>query len=245
MAIIRQQLKGAEIAIDQDKPWRIYDAVGEGARAWKLRPGLPCDDTTNNPTELITTKVETGGGGDSIIALGTAAGYPLKLTTDNAEYDGLNVQLRGESFKLDADTDARIRAVLKPSEEDDSDLLFGFAELKTDLMKTATAHGVTATNVEGVFFVKPSGETKIYVEAYKNGTRITSIEVGDLAADDNDLALWWDGSNIRAYVADVEVARFAGTLPDGELTLSINFRTGAAAAITLEFAELAFAAVKD
>lgn len=244
MGIIRQQLKGAEIVIDQDKPWRIYGAIGEGARSWALRPGLPCDDTTNEPTEFITTLVEAGAG-DSSIAAGAAAGYPLKLTTDNAEYDGLNVQLRGESFKLDADTDARIRAVLKPSEEDDSDLLFGFAELKTDLMKTSTAHGVTATNVEGVFFVKPAGETKIYVEAYKNGTRITSIEVGDLAADDNDLALWWDGSNVRAYLADVEVARFAGTLPDGELTPSINFRTGAAAAITLEFAELAFAAVKD
>lgn len=245
MSVVREQIKGAELIKDQEKPWRIFGAIGEGARSWSLRPGLPCDPSSGDPLEFVITVTEAGGGGDSTMAVGQSADYPLKLTTDNANYDGINAQLRGESCKLDADTDVRIRMKAKASEASTSDLLFGLCELKTDLLATGTGHAVTASAVEGVFFVKLSGAATIYVKSYKNGVQQTSVEVGALTTSDVDLALWWDGANVRAYVNDIEVARFAGTLPDGDLTPSINFRTGATTAITLDVAELAFAAVKD
>lgn len=245
MGVIREQIKGAELIRDQQRPWRVYGAVGEGASSWALRPGLPCDATTGDPHEFVVTVTEVGGGGDSTMAVGQSAGYPLKLTTDNANYDGINAQLRGESVILDADTDARLRAKVKASEASTSDLLIGLCELKTDLLATGTAHAVTATSVEGVFFVKLSGAATLYVKSYKNGAQQTSVEVGAIGTTDIDLALWWDGANVRAYVNDVEVARFAGTLPDGALTPSINFRTGATTAITLDVAEFAYAAVTE
>jgi len=244
MGIVREQIKGAELIRDQARPWRVYGAVGEGARAWGLRAGLPCDASSGDPAEFVVTVLEAGAGGDSTLAAGQAAGYPLRITTDNADYDGVNAQLRGETVKIDADTDVRLRMKCKASEEDDADLLFGLCELKTALMATTSAHGLSS-GVAGVFFVSISGEPTLYVKAYKAGVQTTSIEVGALGTADIDLALWWDGSTVRAFVDDVEVARFAGTLPDGELTPSVNYRTGAAAAVTLDIAELGYAAISD
>lgn len=243
MGIEQVQINGALVWRDQSKPWKVYGAIGEKARSWALRPGLPCDDTTGDPTEFAVTVTEAGAGGDSTIAVGTADGYPLLLTTDNAAYDGINAQLRGESAVLAAGNFVAIRTKVKISEDNTSDFLFGLCELKTDLMRTGTAHGVQTSNVEGVFFVKVSGGTGVLLKAYKDGAEVASVAVGVLTEEDREFALLWDGAKIHAYVDDVEVAEFAGTLPDGVLTPSINFRTGATTAITASFAELAYVSV--
>jgi len=234
---------GAKIWQDSVYPWRVYGAMGEGARAWALRPGLPCDDTTGDPTEFVVTVVEAGTG-DSLLTVGEVHGYPLLLTTAADEYDGLNVQLRGETMKFASAKEAFIRGKFKLSEATHIDFLFGLCELKTDLMKTSAAHGVLATNVEGVFFVKVDGGTTIYVKAYKDGTETTSVSAGTMTTSDIDYALWWDGTWVHAYIDDVEVATFAGTLPDGECTPSINLRAGSAAARTASVAELAFVSIE-
>jgi hypothetical protein len=75
---------------------------------------------------------------------------------------------------------------------------------------------------------------------YVSGALVSIVAVGDLSTDDIDYALWWDGVNLHAFLDGTEVAKFAGSLPDGELTPSINVRTGAAAAVTASIAELAF-----
>jgi hypothetical protein len=224
-----------------DKPWRIYGAYGEGARSYCLNAGMPADDTTNTPTGFVVTAA-----GTSPVTVGQVKGYPLLVTTGGTEYNGSNVQLRGETVKLESGVEAYFRFKGLVSEEKTCDLLVGLCELKTDLLKNSIAHGVLATNVEGVFFFKVSGasETTIYLKTYKDGTETGSVAVGTLTKTAViDLALWWDGSKIHAYVGDVEKAVVAGTLPDGELTPSIAFKTGAAAAITLSVAELALAVV--
>lgn len=229
---------GGQIWADDDKPFRIYGAVGEGVRFWGLRPGLPCDDTTLVPTELISTVT-----GTSPLTAGVAAGYPLLLTTGATEYNGANVQLRGAVVSLAASKEVIVRAKIKMSEANTSDFLFGLAELKTDLLATGTGHAVTASAVEGVFFHKPAGASSaaISVKSYKNGTLATSIAAGTMTTADIEYALYWDGLKIHALINNVEVASFAGTLPDGVLTLSLNIRAGAAAAITASIAELAMA----
>lgn len=230
---------GALVARDQDKPWRIYDAYGDGVREYHIRAGMPCDDTTARPLEFVSTLA-----GTSPVTAGQAAGYPLLVTTGSTEYNGANVQLTGEHAKLVSGKEVFLRGKMIVSEEKTCDLLFGLCELKTDLLKGSVAHGITATSVEGVFFFKASGatETTIYLKSFKDGTEAASVAVGALSKTDPvDLALWWDGVRLHAYVNDVEKAVIQGTLPDGELTPSLAFKTGAAAAITLSVAELAFA----
>lgn len=230
---------------DSAYPWKIYGGIGEGIRSWALKPGIPCDDTTGDPTEFTVTVVE-GGSGDSTITPGLVQGYPLLLTTDDADYDGLNVQLKGSLAMCSATTPWYLRGVVKASVAALSDLLFGMCLPKTDLCKTSSAHGVLATGVEGAFFFKVAGasSTTIYAKVYKAGTEVASTAVGTLATADIDLAIRWDGTYFHFYVDNVEKATIAGTLPTVALTPSLNWRTGAAAAITLSVSELAFVSVE-
>jgi hypothetical protein len=241
MGLVIRDIGGAKVWSDDQKPWKIYDGIGEGVRAWKLRPGLPADDTTNTPTEVIVTAT-----GTSPLTVGVAAGYPLLASTGTTEYNGLNIQLRGESAKLAAGKQVFLRGKIKPNADTTMDLLFGLAELKTDLMKTSAAHGVN-TAVTGVFLVKVSSATvkELVLEAHVAGVKTASVAIGDLAKDvDNDLALWWDGDKLRVYLNDAEKASISSGLPTSELTPSINLRAGAAAAVTCGIAELAFVNVE-
>jgi len=231
--------KGAGAWQDDRFPWKTYKALGDGATAFNIREGLAFDDTTARPIEFVNTLT-----GTSPITAGVAAGYPLLITTGGTEYNGVNMQRAGESAKLVAGSETFLRGKFLPSEEKTVDFLFGLCELKTDLMKVSAAHGVLATNVAGVFFVKVShaSEVTIYLKSYVSGAETSSVAVGTLSKTVAvDLALWWDGNRVHAYVDDVERALVSVSLPAGELTPSINFRTGATAAFTLSIAELSFA----
>jgi hypothetical protein len=233
----RYGTNGALVYQDSAYPYRVYGAVGEGARSWALRPGLPCDDTTLRPDEWINTLA-----GTSPITRGVAAGYPLLITTGATDYNGVNMQLAGETATLAAGKQTWLRGKIKLSVDLLSDLLFGLCELKTDLLNTSASHAVTATSVAGVFFHHAAhvSDKTLYVKVYVSGALVSSVAVGTLGTDDIDYGLWWDGTNIHAYLNGVEVAVFAGSLPAGELTPSINVRTGAAAAVTASVAELGF-----
>lgn len=230
---------GAKIWRDNQYPWKVYGAVGDGIREWHLRAGLPADDTTAVPTEFVVTQT-----GTSPLTVGQVSGYPLLLTTGATEYNGANVQLRGEYCKLAAGDESFLRGKIKLSEATNIDFLFGLCELKTDILATDTAHGIAAANVEGAFFVKLDGGTAILFKTYKNGVEASSVSVGTLTTNDIDYAIWWDGTYVHAYIDNVEVAKVAGTLPDGELTPTLNVRAGDANARTASIAELAFVSVE-
>lgn len=231
---------GAKIWQDDVYPWKVYGAIGQNVRAWALKPGLPCDDTTLVPTEFVNTVT-----GTSPVTAGVAQGYPLLLTTGGTEYNGINLQLRGAQAVCAAGKQAFVRAKVKLNEATQSDFLFGLCELKTDLMKVSAAHGVLATAVEGIFFVKVDGSTAIQVKSYKAGTENVSVAAaGTMGVADIDLALWWDGVNVHAYIDNVQVALFAGTLPTAVLTPSFNVRNGASSAVTVSVAELAYVSVE-
>ncbi|MCX7023054.1 MAG: hypothetical protein NT080_00360 [Spirochaetes bacterium] len=236
--------KGAKIWRDQTYPWRVHGAIGEGARSFAIQPGIPCDDTTGDPMAFVVTVTEAGGGGDSTIVPGQVQGYPLLLTTDNAEYDGVNVQLRGETAMLVTGKEVYLRGKFKLSDKTQSDFLFGLCELKTDLMKVSAAHGVLATNVAGIFFVNVDGSTAIDFQVYVSGALVSTTGVGTMTTEDIDYAIWWDGTNIHIYVDDVEMATLTGTLPAGALTPSINLRAGTTTAITASVAELGFVSIE-
>lgn len=240
MGVILQPRGNGLVFEEQNQPWKVYGGVGTGVKAWHLDAGIPADDTTNSPTSFIATQV-----GTSPTTVGVADGYPLLITTGATEYNGSNLQLRGESMKFSSTYYAVLRGKIKLSVADESDFLFGLCELKTDLLKTSTAHGITATLVEGVFFFKVDGGTTIAFKAYKDGAETASVNVGTMGTSDIDYSIVWDGSKVRAYLNDILVAEFAGTMPDGECTPSINVRNGASSAVTASIAELAYVAVKS
>ena len=231
--------QGGQIWQDNVYPWKVYGGMGQGIRAWALPATLECDISTSTPAAFIMTTTGT----TPTFAVGVLQGYPAILTTTATAYDGLNVQMRGSVCKTVANKQFYVRGILKASELTTSDLLFGVAALKTDLMKTSSAHGVN-TSVEGCFFSKASGSAAMTFYTYVAGTLTNSIAVGNLTVADIDYAIWWDGTYVRAYLNNVLVAQFSTSLPTVTMTPSINWRTGASAAITLSISELAYVSVE-
>lgn len=232
-----QQINNA-IVYYQDYLFRWIDAIGKNVVKAILGPSSPCDDTTGDPVDAVVTVTEAGGGGDSTLVNAQSAGYNLLFTTDNADYDGINYQRKGEAFKLEAGKPLAFRAKIKASEATQSDLLVGLCELKTDLLKTGTAHGITASNVEGVFFFKADGATTIQAQSYKDGSSVASANASAaMSTSDTYYEIYWDGTTVYFYLDGVLVTSTT-SIPDGDLTVSINFRTGSAAAITAYVADL-------
>ena len=229
--IANRSINGAMVLFDTEKPWRLLDAFGDNVSKFIMSGPLPADDTTGVPTGLIVTQA-----GTSPVAVGQVAGYPLLVTTGGTEYNGANVQVRGESLKLASGKVAYAGAKIKASEATEIDLLFGLAELKTDLLLGSVSHGITATLVEGVFFFKVDGGTVIAAKSYLDGAQTFTGNVGTLTTGDLEYELYWDGSTLFFYLNGVLVTQIASGLPDGDLTLSLNVKAGSAAARTASIA---------
>ncbi len=230
-------IREAQVFYDEAAEFRWLDAAGVNVTKKILQPGLACDDTTGDPTGFVVTVTEAGLGGDSTIVNSATAGELLLLTTDNAEYDGLNVQVLGEAFKITTAQPFYFGIRAKVSDATQSDLLLGLCEIKTDLLKVAAAHGVTAAAVEGAFFLKVDGATTIAAKAYLDG--VETVTANAASAEDTSYhiyEIYWDGTTLYWYLDGILVTSAAASLPDGDLSPSINFRAGAAAAKTMNIA---------
>ncbi len=235
MGVQTKYINGALAYYDEAVTHRIIDAFGPDVVKYILGPGM---DVSESNGQFVVTLVEGGGGGDSTIVASQVIGDKLLLTTDNAEYDGLNVQLAGEHFKLEAGKPLYFGVKATLSSATQSDLLIGMCQLQTALLAVDTAHAVGAT-IEGFFFLKLDESTAISAEVYE-----TDAETGQavVATAMNTSAHWyefyWDGTTLYAYFDNVLVGSFTSSLPNAELTPSINFRTGTTTAITLRIHEM-------
>ena len=234
MSVSTKAVNGALVWYENDYTTeRWLDALGEDVMKFDLAQPEPLDASAVL-LRLVATEVEAGGA-NTVISIPETAGKILSVITDSNEYDGINVQAKGEAFKLETDKPLYFGAKLLISDATESDLLVGMCELKTDLLKTSAAHGITSTNVEGFFFYKVDGATAIYAKVYKDGAEVgtkTLTPVMDTSA--HVYEFYWDGSMLYAYFDGEEVARFSPTFPDGDLTPSFNFRAGAAAQKTID-----------
>jgi len=227
-----KSINDALVFYDVDKPWRLFDAIGNNVSKFIVDGPVPADDTTNVPTGVIVTQA-----GTSPLTVGQAAGYPLLITTGATEWNGANVQARGESLKLVANKVAYAGIGIKLSEATELDCLFGLCELKTDLLLGSVSHGVTATLVEGAFFLKTDGATTIAAKLYKDGAQTFTASVGVAQTVlDHVFELYWDGTTLSFYLDGVFVTSAKEGLPDGDLTLSLNVKAGSAAARTASIA---------
>jgi hypothetical protein len=191
------------------------------------------DDSTGDPNAFSTTVTETGGGGNSTIVKATTVGQLFLLTTDNADYDGLNVQLKGEPFKLETNKPLYFGCKLEINDVDQTDLLIGLAETETTLMATASAHA-TAIAGDALAYVSIDGAATITMEGHLDGSETNTATASATLADDTAIVFefYWDGETVYGYINDSLVGTFSSSLPDGDMTVSINFRTGETTANT-------------
>lgn len=211
---------------------RWLDAVGETVVKHILEPGqsIGLDDQSAYLPNAYTLTVT----GTSPMTISELVGESLLLTTGGTEYNGLNLQSKNVAFKCETGKPMYFGIKCIADNATLSDLLFGMCVKKTDLLKVSAAHGILATNVEGMFFFKATAGTVLQFKTYKDGSETNTADYatahGVIAAV---YEFYWDGSKLYGYIDNNLVGVFSANLPDTELTPSINIRAGSGAARTL------------
>lgn len=213
---------------------RYIDAFGKDVVKFELLSPESTDDTTGDPTRFTSTMTETGSGNTTVVNSSTA-GEKILITTDDAEYDGANIQGKGEAFKLVSGKPLYFGIECKISDETQSDFLVGICETLVALINASGSHAIASANVEGVFFSKLDGSTTIAAKTYKDGNQTGTGDYGTaIGTDYRVYEIYYDGSSkVYFYVDDTLVTTATANLPDGDLTPSICFRAGEAAAVTM------------
>ncbi len=235
MGVSTKNVLTALVYYDGNNSDRWLDALGSDVVKYILGPGSAVAESSS---EFVVTLVE-GGAGESTIVNSATVGNSLLLTTDAAEYDGLNVQLRGEAFKIETDKPLYFGIKVTASEATNADLLVGLCETNTALLATSSAHAIGASNIEGIFFTKIDGGTSIVANVYKDNALTGSATYGTAFSTSATIFEWYfDGTTLYASVNGNVVGSFTDGFPDGDLTPSINFRAGSTDARTLQVAWL-------
>lgn len=203
---------------------RVVDAIGPDVVKYDNDFMGPVA-STDTPFGFSVTLVEAGAG-ETTLARTDGVGGLLLITTDAAEDDGANLQVTNEAFKLT--TSQRLvyfGARLKLSEATQSDILVGLCITDTTLLGGMT---------DGVYFEKLDGGATWSCTTEKNSTETQTDSIATLVADTYViLEFMFEGAKVNFYVDGVlKATHTTNIVDDEELTPSIHFLTGAAAAIT-------------
>ncbi len=187
---------------------------------------FPTDDTTTYPTEWTTTLVDGGVDGLDSAGLGTTAGGVWKILTNDAENDGQNIQLTGESYLQAEDKPLYFGITLQADEATESDFIVGLCITDTTLLGGMT---------DGYYFRKVDGATAIAFVTEVGSAETESTGLGTFADNTNITLEISAESNdsVKAYIDGVLVATHTAGITAEELTLSVHFLTGEASAHAL------------
>ena len=173
----------------------------------------------------ISTEIEAGTG-DAAITSDDQAGGVLKVVTDDADNDGVQLQWNAENFKLASGKPLWFEARVKFADATQSDFLVGLGITDTTLLGGLS---------DGVYFRKDDGDANIDFVTEKNSTETATDTTAD-AADNTwvKLGFWFDGaSSVYAYVDGVLKATHTTNIcDDEELAVSFAYLNGAAGADT-------------
>ena len=223
-----QWINGALVYYQKPYRMRWLKVVGVDAISYMQDfASLPTDDTTTYPTGWTTTLVDGGVDGLDSAGIGTTAGGVLKILTNDAEDDGQNMQLIGESFLPAADKPLYFGIKLQIDDATETDFIVGLC-----ITDTALLGGMT----DGIYFEKVDGATSISFVTEVGSTETQTDSLGTLA-DATDVTLEFyaeSNTSIKAYINGVLVATHTAGITAEELTPSIHFLTGDATANTME-----------
>lgn len=240
-----KQVGNSIILKSPEKDYRPLAAFGDDVVQYSLNAGFPVDDTTGDPLGWTSTVVEAGTGTQIFANAVTGGGDIALITTAANEYDGGNYQLNGEAFDITSGKELYFGAKIKVSDATQSDLFIGLAETDTTLMNTSTSHAI-ALGGDGLFFSKLDGVTAINAKSYVDGSETNTAAVSTaLDTSYHWYEIVYNGTDVKFYFDGSLVSTFTADFPDGEITPSINFRAGAAAAKTLTIAKLVTIAIND
>lgn len=232
MSVTTKQVnENALVWYDTRYTQRWLDALGEDVV--KYLGNLEQDaDSTNDIGNMTVTVVETGGGGNSTIVKSTTAGQLFTITTDNAEYDGVNIMLEGEAFKLESDKPIYFGCKFALGDVDKEDIFVGFSESDTAIFNAASHALAVAGDLAG--FVSADSDTSGDMKVLKDGSETGTAACATTLTDGGTFVfeMYWDGSTLYGYENDTLISSFSSDLPDGDLTPTIHVRTANAAAET-------------
>lgn len=233
--IIGQRIAGNLVYVDKAKHLRhIVDAMGTDVIKFLanrfMNSSLAAADA---PLGWTITLVEAGAG-ESTITKPDGVDGGLLFTTDAAEDDGINAQLKGEMFKVNTSCRALyFYARLQASEATQLDWLVGLCITDTTLLGGMT---------DGIYFEKLDAGTGISCTTEKNSSETQTDSVGTFAANtDVELEFFYDkdAATVYFYVNGVQVAAHTTNIVDDEdLTPSIQVLTGEAVLHTLTLKDM-------
>lgn len=224
MTVHSQHINGA-LAYWETHRKRILDAIGSDVVKF-VDDFVAVHGTDATLDEWTITLVEAGVG-ESTVGAGVSGNGTLLITTDANEDDGVNMQLKGEAFKLETGKPLYFGARFKVSDATQSDFFLGLAITDTTILG-----GVT----DSIGFLKADGSAAMSFDVNKNSTATNAAAIHTVVDDTFLIAeFYWDGAALEVFVNGVSVATPAITnLPDDEeLTPSIHFLAGAAAVKTM------------
>lgn len=198
---------------------------------------------TDNLEGWQTTLVEAGAGGDSTITFGDTHEGNMVLTTDNADYDGINMQY-GQAEMIDLDsTDwfgMECRVALSALT---MDFFMGLTTTDTTIFATSTAHAITVAQRVGAYHLDGGAGALKYT--HDNNTTDTEGTLATLVAG-TAVKVGFDvevsKGVVNWYVNGVKTVSKLVTLVGTEVRPSLAIRTGTADAQTATFTKLAFGA---
>lgn len=177
---------------------------------------------------LLTT-VEGGGGDNTVTQVADGPGGILRITTDAADNDGVNMQVVGESFDLSSTYPLYFGAKVKfVTDVTQCDLFTGISITDGDALG-----GVT----DAIYFEKLDGATTLTFVLEKNSTE-TSTNYGTALAADTwyILEFLFNGTSVEWWVNGVkQTSPVTTNLPNDEhLSPIIHYLTGEANANSLD-----------
>lgn len=223
---LRSRYIGGNLAFVEDHRMRVIDAFGKNVVRF-VEDFILAAAASDALVGWTTTLVEAGAGGESTVTRTDGSGGLLLLTTDNAEDDGINLQVTSESFKPGASGNQSYFGIrFKSGEATQNDILVGMCILDTTLLGGMT---------DGIYFEKLDGGTSISAVTEKNSTETQTDSLGTFAADTFTIWEWFfDGTTVRFFIDGALVASHTTNIcDDEELTPSIHFLTGNAAVETM------------
>lgn len=208
---------------------RVVDVVGPDVTKYKLTPN-ELNPSTTDPSGWTATVVEAGTG-TSEFNPSDAIDFIGDLITAANENDGINVQLLGEQFKLDADHHIYFGIKFKINDVIQSDFLAGLC-----ITDTAMLGGVS----DGVYFESLDASASVSFVSEAGSTETQTDSVGTLVVDTVQYwEFYWDGTKLQAFVDGVSVYYATpANLPAEELRVSLHFLSGEAIAQTLRIQDL-------
>lgn len=210
---------------------RLIDAIGPDVIKYDSGDFVFSPVTAADAMAGWTVTLVEAGGGESTITKPDVLGGAILLTTDAFENDGITITQVGESFKVTATAAAVYFGIkLRISDATQSDFMAGLC-----ITSTALLGGIS----DGIYFRKVDGSTSVAAVIEKNSTESTTTGVYTMvAATDVVLEFYYDiaSAAVDFFADGALVATLSGAnlCDDEELTPSVEFLTGEAAAKTMQ-----------